>query len=220
MEGLIIRKKVTPPTSPTPTRLTDIIVGVLLLVALLIALPFLLAMMLFGMLREKFFPSKPVMPTEPRPIITYEVPNAFFPLRYHYIMSAEISEDAWNYFDDEPLIIYQPAISNDFFKGYFSDFKIESPRGIFVQRVNFNSTLTDVESMPLCFFNYTTQESEELLDLEGYTLHTLERPNRFIITATNRDDTAEFAASQFELEIILTDALYSPPEEFELSTAP
>ena len=150
----------------------------------------------------------------------HEVPNAFFPLRYHYIMSAEISEDAWNYFDDEPLIIYQPATSNDFFKGYFSDFKIECPLGIFVQRVNFNSTLTEVEAMPLCFFNYATQESEELLDVKGYTLHTLERPNCFIITATNQDDTAEFATSQFELEISLTDALYSLLEEFELPTAP
>ena len=216
MDGLTVRKKVTPLASPKPTKLTDIIIGILLLVAL----PFLVVTMLIGIIREKFFPAKPVISTEPRPIITHEVPNAFFPLRYHYIMSAEISEDVWDYFDDEPLIIYQPVISNDFFKGYFSDFKIECPRGIFVQRVSFNSTLTEVESMPLCFFNYATRESEQLLDLKGYTLYTLERPNCFIITATNQDDTAEFAASQFELEIDLTDALYSPPEEFELPTAP
>lgn len=212
MQGLTIRKKVTPQVSSTVASPTDIAVGFLLFVVLLVSIPFLLIGMLIGILRDKFAPPNPAKPIEPRPIVMHEVSNDLFSLRYHYIMGDEISEGACDYFgDDEPLVIYQPSMSNDFFKGYFSDFKIECPRGIFVQRVNFNSTLTEVESMPICFFNYITKESEELLDLKGYTLYTKEQPNYFIIIATNQEGNAEeFAATEFELEITLTDALYSP----------
>ena len=213
MDGLTVRKKVKPQASSTATRPADIAIGFLIFVLLLVAIPFLLIGMLIGILRDKFAPPKPSKPIEPRPIIMHEVLNSLFPLRYHYVMGDEISEGAWEYFgDDEPLIIYQPDISSDFFKGYFSDFKIECPRGIFVQKVNFNSTLADVESMPLCFFNYATKESEELLDLKGYNIYKTEQPNYFTITATSQEDAEEFAATQFELEISLTDSLYCPPD--------
>ncbi|MVN78147.1 hypothetical protein GO988_17600 [Hymenobacter sp. HMF4947] len=215
MEGLTVRKKVIPQASSTATSPADVAIGILIFVVMLVAIPFLLIGILIGILRDKFAPPKPTKPVQPRPIVRHEVLNSLFPLHYHYIMGDEISEGAWDYFDDEPLIIYQPGTSNDFFEGYFSNFKIECPRGIFVQKVNFNSTLTEVESMPLCFFNYNTKESEELLDLKGYTLYTIEQPNCFTITATNQEDNVEeFAAKEFELEIVLTDALYSPPEAF------
>jgi hypothetical protein len=221
MDGLTIRKKVTSQASSTNASPGDIIVSLLILVALLVAIPFLLIWLLIVLVRAKFAPPEPAKPVEPRPIVMHEVSNNFLSLHYHYIMGEEISEEAYDYFgNDDPLIIYQPATSNDFFKGYFSDFKIQCPRGIFVQKVNFNSTLTDVESMPLCFFNYVTKESEELVDLRGYTLFTKEQPNCFTITAINQDDAEEFAATDFELEITLTDVLYSPPEEFEVPTAP
>jgi len=218
MEGLTIRKKATPQVSSTATSPTDIAIGFLIFVVLLVTIPFLLIGLLIVILRDKFAPPKLAKPIEPRPIIMHEVPNDLFSLHYHYVMGDEISEGACDYFgDDEPLIIYQPGTSNDFFKGYFSDFKIEYPQGIFVQRVNFNSTLTEVESMPLYFFNYTTKESEELLDLKGYTLYTKEQPNYFTIIATNQEDNVEeFAAKEFELEITLTDALYSPPDASNL----
>lgn len=215
MEGLTVRKKVIPQASSTATSPTAIAIGLLIFVVLLVAIPFLLVGMLIGILRDKFAPPKPAKPIEPRPIVRHEVLNRLFPLHYHYIMGDEISEGAWEYFDDEPLIVYQPGTSNDFFEGYFSDFKIECPRGIFVQKVNFDSELTEVESMPLCFFNYVTKESEEILDLKGYNLFINEQPNYFTITATNQEDNVEeFAAKKFELEIVLTDALYSPPEAF------
>lgn len=217
MEGLTIRKKVTPPVSSTAASSTDIAIGLLLFIGLIVSIPFVLVAMLIGVLRDKLAPLKSAKPIEPRPIIRHEVPNAFFPLCYHYMMGDEISEGAWDYFDDEPLIVYQPETNNDFFKGYFSDFKIECPSGIFVQRVNFNSTLTEVDAMPLCFFNYVTKESEELIDLKGYTLYTKGQPNCFTIIATSQEDNVEeFAAAQFELEIILTDALYSPPDDLVL----
>jgi hypothetical protein len=215
MEGLTIRKKATPRARATfsPTSFADRAIGFLIFVVVLVAIPFLLVALLFVVLRDKFAPSKPVKPIEPRPVVWHEVPNNLFPLRYRYVMGEEISEGVTDYFgDEEPLILYQPDVSTDFFNGYFSDFKIECPTGIFVQRVNFDATLTEVESMPLCFFNYATQESEELLNLKGYNLYTLERPNHFTITATNQDDAEEFAAAEFQLEITLTDALYTPPD--------
>jgi len=220
MDGLTIRKKVTSQVSSTTTSISDILVGLLIFVAFFVAIPFLLVYLLIVVVRAKFAPPEPAKPIEPRPIVMHEVPNNFFPLHYHYVMGEEISEEAYDYFgNDDPLIIYQSTTSNEFFQGYFSDFKIECPRGILVQKVNFNSTLTDVESMPLFFFNYVTKESEEVVDLKGYTLFTTEQPNCFTIIAVNQDDTEEFAARKFELEITLTDALYSPPEEFALPTA-
>jgi hypothetical protein len=218
MEGLTVRKKVTPQASSTTTSPADIAIGFLVFVVLLVGIPFLLIGMLIGIVRDKFSPLKPAKPIQPRPIVMHEVLNNLFPLRYHYIMGDEISEGAYNYFgDDEPLIIYKADTSSDFFEGYFSDFKIECPRGIFVQKVNFNSALTEVESMPLCFFNYATKESEELLDLKGYNLYTTKQPNFFTITATSQEDAVEeFAATQLKLEISLTDALYCPPDASNL----
>jgi hypothetical protein len=213
MEGLTIRKKVTPQKRATvAASSTDIAIGLLILVALLVVIPFLLGWLLISTLRDKFAAPTPAKPIEPRPIVMHEVLNNLFPLRYHYIMGDAISEGDWDYFDDEPLIFYQPGTSNDFFEGYFSDFKIECPRGIFVQKVNFNSAFTEVETMPLCFFNYVTKESEELLELKDYNLYAKEEPNYFTITATSQEEDEEFATTKFELEISLTDALHSPPD--------
>jgi hypothetical protein len=216
MEGLTIRKKVTPQASSSPAGFANTAIGLLVFVAVLVAIPFLLVTLLFVVLRDKLRPPKPTAPVEPRPVVWHEVPNDLFPLRYQYIMEEEIPGSATDYFsDDEPLILYQPAANANFFNGYFSNFKIECPTGIFVQRVNFNPTLTEIESMPLCFFNYATQAAEELIDLKGYNLYTLERPNHFTITVTKQDDNPEeFTAAAFELEITLTDALYSPPKAY------
>lgn len=183
---------------------------------LLVLIPLVLLILLLSFIWHKIFPEKSTEPAVPRPIVLHDVPNDFFPLRYHYVVGEEISEGAVNYFDDdEPLILYQPATDTDFFQGYFSSFKIEYPTGIFVQKVNFTPTLTEVISMPLCFFNYATKEAEELIDLKGYNLFTKEQLNHFIITATARDDSAEeFSTKEFELEITLTDALYSPPKAY------
>jgi hypothetical protein len=84
-----------------------------------------------------------------------------------------------------------------------------------VQKVNFDATLTEITSMPLCFFNYATGEAEELMDLKGYNLFAMEQLNHFTISATARDDSAEMVSTkEFDLEITLTDALYSPPKAY------
>lgn len=83
-----------------------------------------------------------------------------------------------------------------------------------MQKVNFDATLSEVVSMPLYFFNYVTQEAEELMDLKGYRLCATKHLNHFTIVATSEEDVEEFAAESFRLEITLTDALYSPPKAY------
>lgn len=222
MEGLTIHKKVPPPVNSTigsTTSFTDVIIGLLLFGAVLIVIPFLLIGLIIIALRDKFTSPKPVefKVVESQPIILHKVPNDLFSLRYYYVMGNEISEAAWNYFgDDEPLFIYQSDTDNVFFEGYFSNFRIECPRGIFLQKVIFDSEFAEVQSMPLYFFNYNTKKAEEIADFKGYTIYTTKHPNHFTIIATNQDDNPEeFAATDFELEITLTDELYSPPEFYK-----
>ncbi|HET9504430.1 MAG TPA: hypothetical protein VFO93_12885 [Hymenobacter sp.] len=216
MEGLTIRKKVTPRAKPSGRNVSEALSAGLLVLLLIAFIPLILLIVLFTIIWHKVFPEKPTTPTKPRPVVMHEVVNDLFPLRYHYVLGEDISEEVAAYFEeDEPLILYQPAAENPFFQGYFSDFKIEYPTGIFVQKVNFNDALTEAVSMPLCFFNYATQEAEELIDLKGYNLFAMERLNHFTITATVQDDSAEeFSATDFELEITLTDALYALPKAY------
>jgi hypothetical protein len=216
MEGLTIRKKAMPRAKPSSPSVSEALFSGVMTLLLILLVPLVLLILLLSIIWHKVFPEKPTATAAPRPVVMHEVPNDLFPLRYHYVMSDEISEGAEYYFDDdEPLILYQPATATDFFQGYFSNFKIEYPTGIFVQKVNFDATLTEVTSMPLCFFNYATGEAEELMDLKGYNLFAKEQLNHFIITATAQDDSGEdFTAKEFELEITLTDALYSPPKAY------
>jgi hypothetical protein len=214
MEGLTIRKKVTPRAKPSKRSISDVLFSGVLVLLLIVLIPLILLAILFSFVWHRVFPEKPTAPTAPRPVVTHEVVNDFFSLRYRCVMGEEISEGATGYFDDEPLILYQPAAVTNFFRGYFSSFKIEYPTGIFVQKVNFDATLSKVVSMPLYFFNYVTQEAEELMDLKGYRLFATEHLNHFTIVATSEEDVEEFAAESFRLEITLTDALYSPPKAY------
>jgi hypothetical protein len=215
MEGLTIRKKVTPRAKPSNRSVSDALFSGILVLLLIVLIPLILLAILFSFVWHRAFPEKPTAPTAPRPVVTHEVVNDFFSLRYHYVMGEEISEGATDYFDDEPLILYQPAAVTIFFLGYFSSFKIEYPTGIFVQKVNFDTTLSKVVSMPLYFFNYVTEEAEELMDLKGYNLFAMEQLNHFTISATARDDSVEVVSTkEFDLEITLTDALYSPPKAY------
>ncbi len=216
MEGLTVRKKVTPRAKPSSRSVSEALSAGLLVLLFIAFIPLLLLILLCTIIWHKVFPEKLAPPSEPRPIVMHEVANDLFPLRYHYVLDEDISQEAAAYFEeDEPLILYQSAVDIPFFQDYFSSFKIEYTTGIFVQKVNFNAALTEVVSMPLCFFNYATQEAEELIDLKGYNLFATEQLNHFTITATVQDDSAEeFQATAFELEITLTDALYAPPRAY------
>ncbi len=220
MEGLTIYKRIVSPAEPGSPSISEAvqsgIVALVFLTLIIVLIPLGLLALLIGFIWQKLFPEPtvPITPRHPVVHVLHDVPNDFFPLRYSYIMGEAISEGAANYFDDdEPLTLYQPVANSDFFRGYFSDFKIEYPTGVFVQKVNFDAALAEVVSMPLYFFHYATGEAEELMDLKGYTLSTKGKHNKFIITATARDDNPEeFPTEVFELEITLADALCSPPK--------
>jgi hypothetical protein len=132
----------------------------------------------------------------------HDVPNRYFTLRYQYIMGEEISVGACDYFgDEEPLMRYQTEPKISFFEGYFSNFKIERPDGIFVQKVNFNTDLSGIETMPLYFFNYATGKAEEIHDLKDYALDTKGSSSRFIIMASGLEDDMR----DLEIEITVSD---------------
>jgi len=199
MEGLTIRKKIISAASQRSNGLTDIFIGCLIFVAILVALPFLLVGLLISFVRDKLAPEDQATHDETALIIVHDVPNMYLTLRYQYIMGEEISVGACDYFgDDEPLVFYQTEPSISFFEGYFSNFKIERIDGIFVQKVNFNADLSRIETMPLYFFNYATKEAEEIHDVKDYALNTKGSSNRFIIMANGLEDDMQ------DLEIEIT----------------
>jgi hypothetical protein len=200
MKGLTIRKKVTPPASSSG-GLATILGFALVVVVALVAVPFLLVAWLIGAITGAFNEPKPI---EPRAPATHEVPNTFFSLHYQHVLGEEIPEAAKDYFgDDEPLMLYKAEPEISFFEGYFSNFKIERPGGIFVQKVTFNTELTEIVSMPLYFFNYATREAEEIHDFKDYDLDARGGPNSFKIIASSLEDGGE----DLEVEINLTSAI-------------
>jgi hypothetical protein len=199
MKGPTIHKKITSTASRRNSGLTDTLIGCLIFVAILVALPFLLFGLLISFIRDKLAPKDQATHDEAVPIIMHDVPNGYFTLRYQYIMGEEISVGACDYFgDDEPLILYRTEPKISFFEGYFSNFKIERIDGIFIQKVNFNTDLSRIETMPLYFFNYATKEAEEIHDLKDYALDIKGGSNRFIIMANGLEDDIQ------DLEIEIT----------------
>ena len=182
--------------------LADTLIGCLIFVTILVAIPFLLVGLLISLLRDKLAPEDQATHDEAVPIIMHDVPNGYFTLRYQYIMGEEISVGACDYFgDDEPLILYRIEPKISFFEGYFSNFKIERTSGIFIQKVNFTTDLSGIETMPLYFFNYATGEAEEIHDLKDYALDIKGSSNRFIIMANGLEDDMR----DLEIEIIVSD---------------
>jgi hypothetical protein len=214
MEGLTIRKKVIP-QAKEPRSSSDLaaipsllIMAVLVLLALPLLLCFLLLAWAIGVIQKLLTPATPA---KTRTIVTQEVKNPFFLLRYQYISSAAISAEAQAYFGGDELLIRYESIPNiSFFDGYFSDFKLECPQGLFVQKVNFNATLTEVETMPLYLFRYATREAEYIYELKEHLLEIKGNASRFTIIADSIEDDGD----DLELEITLTDALYSPPKAY------
>ena len=201
MEGLTIRKKVMPPASQRSSRLATTLGSALLAVLALVTVPFLLVAWIIGAITGAFNEPKPIEPH----LATHKVLNIFFSLHYQYVLGEEISEAAKKYFgDDEPLMLYKAEPKISFFEGYFSSFKIERTGGIFIQKVNFNTELTEIVSMPLYFFNYATREAEEIHDFKDYDLDTRGGPNSFKIIASSLEDDGE----DIEVEINMTNVIH------------
>jgi hypothetical protein len=197
MEGLTIRKKVMPRVTQGTNWFDDIIGYVFLAVLAVIAIPFLLVAWIFVIVADLFDRRKPKVPAEANQL---KISTPLFTLHYEYIRAGAISEAAEEYFDDELLIRYRTEPGISFFEGYFSDFKIERASGLFTQKVNFNTALTEVVSMPLYFFNYATREAVEIHDFKEYSLDTKGGPNNFKIIASSLEDDGE----DLEIEIFFS----------------
>ena len=68
---------------------------------------------------------------------------------------------------------------------------IERTDGIFVQKIILNPSGDAVQAAPLYFFNYSTRETDELMDLNGYELDFRGNADDFNIQAYNNDETLE-----------------------------
>ncbi len=163
---------------------TDYLLIGLLIIAGVCLLPLLIVLWGYNLL----FPSKKV-----------EVENAWsvistgteFKLKYQWIDLDEMPESIRQYFDERPLIVFDTEPKIEFFEGYFTDLIIEGTDGIFVQKVILNQNKDEIQSLPLCFFNYSTKELEVIQDLYGYEIVTKGGPNDFIISATGKEKQFE-----------------------------
>jgi hypothetical protein len=115
-----------------------------------------------------------------------------FSLSYTTISSGSVSEAAAGFFDNEQLYIYRTAPTVEFFEGYFTNFRLEQPAGIFLQKICFNDTLEEVVSMPLCFFDYQTATFEEIHDLKDYVLDVIKgNEKNLLFTASGEEHDLE-----------------------------
>lgn len=114
-----------------------------------------------------------------------------FELRYQSVELENIPECIGRHFDEAPIFIFETNPKTVFFEGYFTSFTIEQPDGIFVQKIILNPNGDAVQAAPLYFFNYSTQETEELMDLNGYELDFRGNADDFIIQAYNNNESME-----------------------------
>ncbi len=182
MKGLKIEIQQIQPYSGS--KGTDYLLIGLLIIAGLCLLPLLIVLWGYNLL----FPRKKL-----------EVENAWsvistgteFKLKYQWIDLDEMPESIRQYFDERPLVVFDSDPKIEFFEGYFTDFIVERTDGIFVQKVMLNQNKDEIQFLPLCFFNYTTKEMEEIQDLYGYEFRTQGGPNDFIISAVGQEQQFE-----------------------------
>lgn len=114
-----------------------------------------------------------------------------FELRYQYVELENIPECIGRHFDEAPTFVFDVNPKITFFEGYFTDLMIEQPDGIFVQKIILNPDGDAVQAAPLYFFNYSTQETDELMDLNGYEPEFRGNADDFIIHAYNNNESLE-----------------------------
>ncbi len=100
-------------------------------------------------------------------------------------------EYVYEYFDNQPLIMFDTNPHLRFFEGYFTDFKIERDDGVFIQKVIRNDETKKITALPLYFFEYSTQDMKEIKDLKGYEIDSRGNPDDFIISAIGENDELE-----------------------------
>jgi len=167
-------------------------VGVLILVLLIIVglclLPLLLVIMLFGAIYNVIMPTR--KKNEVPPWINIPT-NSEINIQYKLGDFDNLPEFLQEYFEERGLFVYETDPNIDFFEGYFTDFKVERSDGIFVQKVIFDEINQVIQSAPLFFFKYKTQELEEIKDLRDYEIDSKGNPDDFMISAYGEDENFE-----------------------------
>ena len=171
-----------------------LIIGFLILVALSL-LPFLIIFWLFGLLYNLLSQNKPV-----RIDSNWIAINTGTELKitYNYVNVDDMEDYIYHSFDTSPLLIFNSEPPNLFFEGYFTNLKIERADGIFPQKVIHNENNKEIDSLPLFFFNYATQNAERILDLKGYEYDVKGNAGDFIIDATGKEENLQIRFSTLE----------------------
>ncbi|MEZ4817559.1 MAG: hypothetical protein R2776_06275 [Flavobacteriaceae bacterium] len=186
MKGLRIDLKLIEPK--TNSKWFDYILIALLLIVALILLPLLLLFWIFGIIFNFISQTKSIdVENNWQRLLTGTNQS----IRFKYVTVDEMPEYIYKYFDTQPLIIFDSNPYLDFFSGYFTDFKVERDDGIFIQKVIQNDEIKAIQSLPLYFFSYLTQEVQEIKDLKGYEFDIKGNPNDFIINGIGEEGELE-----------------------------
>ena len=171
-----------------------LIIGFLILVAISL-LPFLIIFWLFGLLYNLLSQNKPVHIDSNWIAINT---GTELKITYNYVNVDDMEDYIYHSFDTSPLLIFNSEPPNLFFEGYFTNLKIERADGIFLQKVIHNENNKEIDSLPLFFFNYATQNAERILDLKGYEHDVKGNAGDFIIDATGKEENLQIRFSTLE----------------------
>ena len=117
-------------------------------------------------------------------------------LKYKYARVDDLPDFVYEYFDAEPSILFDSEPNLEFFKGYFTDFRVVQNDGIFIQKVILNKENDEIISLPLYFFNYELREMTLVKDLKGYDIDTIGSPDDFIIRAIGEGGELEIKVTK------------------------
>jgi hypothetical protein len=186
MKGLTITRKLL---SSEENKVDELLPTALLILVAVICLPLILAGWGY-MLFYNYLTAKKAGKYDPEAWYTINKSTSFI-IKRKAVSAASISDAAASWFDTELLMLYRTEPESNFFTGYFTNFSVNRIDGIFVQKVFFNDEL-EVDSMPLYFFCYETEEAEEIMDLKEYVItDTKGGANDFILSAGGEDDELE-----------------------------
>ena len=178
----------------TGSKWDDYLVTGLFIILGLCLLPLLVILWGIGILYNLIFPKKEIKAENSWEEIST---GTDFELRYKWAANSdEIPEFIHRKFDQYQLILYDTNPKTEFFKGYFTDLKIERTDGIFIQKIIPNLNNDDIQFLPVYFFKYSTKEIEEIMDLNGYEIETKGNPNDFIISAIGKEKQLEISLTK------------------------
>lgn len=160
----------------------------------LMLLPVLLLVWLCALVYNLFAKERKLPRSNPLTVIDT---GSHLKIAWHWINVNEIPDFLYDYFDPYPLRSYETDPAIEFFEGYFTKFQVERSDGIFVQKVELNEAMDEVQALPLYFFRHATQEVEMIRDLKGYEIMSTEgSPDDLVITVFSQGEELEIRLTQ------------------------